>query len=302
MLATGLMQGSGAARVGRRTRWTTLAVGLAVAAVSAAGVNAAVFQEQPADVGSLVDRLVELERELPPLPPDEVLLNEEETWGELTGDFTGAQVVLDTLAGEVRELYIAAEEAKPDPVATAVADAARSILILQEGYTLLAEVESYDLSFPVDGTDDLDVATGADQAYGLAEAGLRLVLDAHARRLPAFQVLQDSELVDDTERAFFEALYDAEVAFDSDLRPDIHRLLSLDTTQVMRTIDRFTSVAPGTEARARSMTVVCLAREAYLEGDVAGLGIPEELIALGHIPADDCPALTSGAESRLVDR
>lgn len=280
---------------------------LVVAALSvgalAVGAGATVLQDdqQAPPVDELVDRLVELERQLPELPPTEVVLTDETTWGELTGDFTGAKVTIDSLADAARELFIEANEAKPDPIATAVASAARSILIFQEGYGLLAEYEAYDLAFPVEDIDDEGVSTGADEPYGLAEAGLRLVLDAHARRLAAFGLLRDADVVDDTERQFFETLYRAEVDFDTEMRPLIHRILSLDTTEVMRAIDRFSTSAPGTEARARVFTVVCIPREAYTTGDLPLTSLPEELLALTGTPAADCPDLDNGSEVRLVE-
>lgn len=302
-MLTSLMPTSPSTRRPRRTRTALFAVvGVAVAVV-ATQLTASALQTNDEPVASseeLIDRLVELERELPDLPPSEVILAEDETWAEFTGDFTGAQVTIDTLADQARDLFIDANDATPDPVATAVGSAARSILLLQEGYTLLAEWEAYDLAFPVDDTDDEGVATGADEPYGLAEAGLRLVLDAHSRRLAAFELLRDSEAADQDEREFFDVLYRAEVDFDAEMRPDIHHALSLDTTEVIRTIERFGTSAPGAEARARVMTVVCIPREAYAEGDVPLLGLPEELAALASTGAADCPDLPNDSESRLV--
>lgn len=299
---TSLMPVSRATTSRHRGGRTLLAVAGLLVAVMATQFTATALQGDDAavPVDQLVDRLVELERQLPELPPNDVIFSDEETWAEFTGDFTGAQVTIDTLADEARDLFITATDAKPDPTATAVASAARSILLLQEGYTLLAEYEAYDLAFPVDDTDDQGVSTGADEPYGLAEAGLRLVLDAHTRRLAAFELLRDADAVDDTEREFFDVLYRAELDFDADMRPAIHRALSLDTTDVMRTIDRFGTSAPGADARARVMTVVCVPREAYAAGDVPLTSLPEGLLALPDTPAADCPDLPNGSESRLV--
>ena len=302
---TSLMPADRAVRARRRRRRHTalLAVGALVVGVLATQFAATALQGEDgaAPIPELVDRLVELEQQLPSLPPEDVIISEEETWAEFTGDFTGAKVTIDALADEARDLFIAANEAKPNPTATAVASGARSILLFQEAYGLLAEYESYDLAFPVDATDDEGVATGADEPYGLAEAGLRLVLDAHSRRLAAYELLRDSEAVDENERDFFDTLYRAEVGFDTDMRPLIHRALSLDTTEVMRGIERFETSAPGSEARARTFTVVCIPREAYTSGDLPGVSLPEELLALTGTPAADCPDLQNGNEVRLVE-
>ena len=303
LVFTSLMPGSAPSRAsnrrGRRTAWfaaSALLVGLLATQLTAVAL------QDGAPPDELVDRLVELERQLPALPPDEVIIAEDQTWAEFTGDFTGAKVSIDAVAEEARDLFITANESGPNPVANAVESAARSVLILQEGYGLLAEWETYDLAFPVDDSDDQGVATGADEPYGLAEAGLRLVLDAHARRLAAFGVLRDAEGIDDSEREFFETRYQDEVTFDSDQRPLIHRGLSLDTTAVLRAVDRFETSAPGSEARARVATYVCIPREAYTTGDVPGVSLPEELIALGATAVADCPDLDNGNEVRLVER
>lgn len=280
-----------------------LSTALTLAALAAVGVGgqaaATALQEADTSPEGLIDRLVAIEQELPDLPPDDVIIIPEETWAEFPGDFTGARFELDNLADRARELFIDAEEAA-GPEADAVGDAARAILIQREGYTLLAEWEEHDLAFPLDAADELAVNTGADELTGVAEAGLRLVLDANARWLAAHEILRDTELADATEQQVFAGAYDTARDFDSRTRPLIHRALSLDTTQVLRPVDRFETTAPGTEARARTMRVVCIDREAYLAGDSVTFELPETLAALGQVPAVDCPDLTNGNEVRLV--
>lgn len=273
---------------------------VAVAAVAFGGqVAAAALQGEGDGPEALIDRLVEIERELPDLPPDDVILIEDETWADFPGDFTGARFALDDLADRTRELFIAAEEAD-GPEADAVADAARAILLQREGYARLSVWEDHDLAFPLDVRDDRDVATGADELYGHAETGLRLLLDANARWSTAHEVLRDSELADAEEQQLFELAYDRARDFDRRTRPLIHRALSLQTTQVLRPVDRFETTAPGTEARARTMRIVCIDREAYLNGGALDLELPETLAALSQEPAIDCPDLDNGNEVRPV--
>jgi hypothetical protein len=285
---------------GKRTGLAAL-FGVGALTVVALGGSAAatVLQEEDRSPEGLVSRLAELEQELPALPPDDVILIEDETWAEFPGDFTGARFELDNLADRTRELYIDAEEAD-GPEATAVADAARAILIRREGYRLLAAWEEHDLAFPLDAFDEDDVATGADEVYGLAETGLTLLLDANSRALAAHELLRDSQLADDAEQQVFAAAYDAERDFEGRTRPLIHRALSLQTTQVLRPVDRFETTAAGAEARARTMRIVCIPREAYLAGDAASFELPETLAALGAVPAADCPDITNGNDARLV--
>lgn len=250
--------------------WSLLtAVALAALVLAAGGPRLAATQtpvaaadpgsqeEAPGEAG-FVERLVALEQEVPPLPPETVTVDDDASWGRLQGDFAGAKVLLDTVADRARDLFVEASDAD-GPVAAAVADGARGILELGEAYDLLATWEAYDLPFPLEGSDAEGVATGADEAYGLAEAGLRLLLEAHARRLEAFAALHRAAPSGPT-ATVVAARHDAEVAFDSDVRPALHRALSLDTTAVAHVLDRFTTTAPGVEARARTTHVACVPR------------------------------------------
>lgn len=270
------------------------AVALAVAGTAVATA----LQDDGSSDEALIDRLVALERELPVLPPDTVDVDPAETWATMTGDFTGARVALDAVVDEARSLFVDAEQAD-GPVATAVAEVARGILVLRTGYQHLAAWETNDLTFPLETLDDDEVATGADELYGVAQTGFSLVLDARARTLPAYAVLRDADAADPEDRTVLDERYEAALAFDSDTKPAIHRALSFETTQVMRTVSRFVSTAPGTEARARAMTVVCIDRETY---QAAELLDAEETAALVTLPADDCPDLDNGNQVVLVER
>ncbi len=279
-----------------------LSSALTVAAVTLAAlgtqVAAAALQDADGSPEGLIDRLAAIERELPDLPPDDVIILPEETWAEFPGDFTGARFALDNLADRTRELFIAAEESDVAE-AQAVGDAARAILIQRQAYAMLADWEEHDLAFPLDAFDETGVASGADEVYGLAQAGLTLLLDANERWLTAHELLRDTALADPGEQQLFAQSYDAARDFEGRMRPLIHRALSLDTTQVMRPVSRFETTAPGTEARARTMRIVCIDREAYAANPLV-LDLPEELAALGQVPAIDCPDLDNGNELRLV--
>lgn len=276
-----------------------VAAGVAGAAVLAAtGVAVAgVLQDEATGDAELIDRLVAIEQELPVLPPETVDLDPEQAWATFTGDFTGARVALDAVAEDARDLFVDAEQAD-GPVADAVAEAARGMLVLRSGYQQLAAWETNDLTFPLD-TDDDGVATGADELYGVAQTGFSLVLDARARALPAYAVLRDADAADPEDRAVLEERYERSADFDASTKPLIHQALSFETTQVMRTVSRFVSTAPGTSSRARSMTVVCIDREAY---QAAELVDAEGAAALVTTPADDCPDLENGNEVTLVQR
>lgn len=279
-----------------------LTVVLIVSAIAAAALGTAAaataLQEADRSPEGLIDRLVEIAGDLPPALPAEVLISEDETWAEFPGDYTGARVAYDAVADDARQLFIDAEEAD-GPVPAAVADAARAILIQREAYGLLAEWESHDLSFPLESSDSLGVATDVDELYGVAETGLRLLLDANERAVTAYEILRDTEAADASERSFLDAAYATALAYESDTRPLIHRAISEQTTQVIRPVDRFETTAPGTEARARTYRFVCIDREAYGSSEV-DLSLPEGLAALEQVPAADCPDLQNDNQVTVV--
>lgn len=286
---------------------TTMAA-LAVPAVLVMGAGAGAFAQQDDTLESgdeeLVERLVEIEEQLPALPPDEVEIDPEETWAEFSGDFTGAQIQLETLLGDIRSVFVDADDADGE-VADAVSDASRSLLLLHEAYVDLAEWESHDLSLPLDGSDADDVATDADELYGVAETGLTLVLQAQELARPAYEVLSTSAAADADEQQLFDDRRQAADTFHAEVRPLIRRALSERTTQVLVPVERFETADPGGEARARSMTMTCVERDAY--ADVVVGETPTDDATEGEVVADselesgptvDCPDLPEENEAR----
>jgi hypothetical protein len=279
------------------SRAVTLVLALAAVAVTVAsiGVTAAVAQqdeEESAPSGSgatsLLERLDELEDLLPTPPPTDVELDDEVTWGAIAGDAGSARAVLDTLEGDLRRLFIDAEDAD-GPVADAVALVARGWLDIWQGTGALATWEANDLAFPIDTTDDDEVATGADELRGQAEKGLELVLQGRARHLAGYAELRELGEADPAIQVRLDARAAEAETFDTDVRPLVAQLLSQPTTTVVVPVERFDSTAPGVDARARSLQVTCVDREALAE---QGIEIDEETLAAleATTPARvDCP-------------
>ncbi|MFP4311124.1 MAG: hypothetical protein ACLFS9_03975 [Nitriliruptoraceae bacterium] len=282
------------ARFPRGRTWLT---GLAVAAVALVGVTAALAQtDEEAPTGSspadLQARLALLEEDLPArVPPTGVDLDEEETWGSLEGDATSVRASLDVLEPELRQLFIDADEVDGD-VADAVAEVARGWLDIWTGTRAIAVAESADLAFPVDTEDDDGVATGADELRGQIETGLNLLLSGQERLLTGYGLLEELGEAPLEEQVLFDARARDAADFDAEIRPAILTLLSQPSASVLVTTDRFETDAPGVRARANSMTVVCVDREALEElGGVATDDVLEQLEDDQRIDCADLPGV-----------
>lgn len=273
-----------------------LAAGLAATAVTAATAQDADEDTEPTGVsdGDLVDRLVDIERGLPELPPSDVTLDPDAPFGQLQGDFLGAETELGLVSDQARQLFIDADEADGE-VAEAVALVARGYLRLEEAYGYLSRYESHDLARPVGATDTDEVATGADTAAGLVETGLDLVDLARMDALMGYGVLRDSTAADDAEKSLFDAAYTDTQRYLTTIRPDTHKLVSASSTAVLFAVERFETAAPS-EARARDVTYVCVPRHLYpyeSPDPVVALAV---LLASGDldlVPTADCPDLPS---------
>jgi hypothetical protein len=283
--------------VGRFPRGRVLLVTIAAAVVGIVGVGAALAQsEDGAPTGTspedLLARLAVLETDLPNrVPPVGVELDDETTWGSLQGDATSVRAVLDLLEPDLRQLFVDADDADGD-VAAGVALVARGWLDIWTGTTAIAVAEAADLAFPIDTRDDDGVATGADELRGQVETGLDLLLLGQSRHLEATGLLQElGEAPLDVQLRVDARARDAQ-EFDEETRPLVHALLSRPTASVLVTTDRFATDAPGVRARANSMTVVCVDREA-LEA-LGGVATDEVLAQLDDVDRIDCEDLPGG--------
>ncbi|MEX1177851.1 MAG: hypothetical protein WEB09_05270 [Nitriliruptor sp.] len=274
-----------------------VALAVAVAASLCIGVTVVAAQEDDAPQATgddaLLERLADLEPTLPPAPaPTAVEIDDEATWGSIDGDITGAAAILGTLQPELLSLYVDADDAD-GPVADAVAEVTRGWLDLQQGLDQLAIWEGADLIFPIDASDDDEVATDADELRGRAETGLRLVLDARQRHLDGYTTLREVGAAEPAAQSRFDARAADAETFDQDLRPLVRRLLSLRSTQVLVPVERFETSAPGVDARARSMRVTCVDRDAYLEsGPDAAPGVADPGAGEGSDPGATAPGTT----------
>ena len=282
---------------------TVTLTGVLCAALATAAVTSATAQDaeeesaaQATSDEALVDRLVDIERELPQLPPTAAVVSEDETYGQLEGDFLGALTQLEFLSDEARQLFVAADDADGE-VAEAVAVVARSYLRLEEAYGYLSRAEEFDLERSLDSTDDDDVATGADPAAGYVETGLELVDLARIDALAGYGVLRDSAAADDSEKGLFDGAYVATQQYLTTIRPETHTLVSASSTAVLVAVERFEVDAPDA-ARARAVTYVCVPRSVYPDESPTPMAALAELLAgdvVDLLPTADCPDLPAPA-------
>lgn len=295
------------AGTGRR-RPRRLAALLAAAALTTSGAAFVLAQDAqaPATVpdDELVSRLVDLEQELAGLPllPD-VDAPEDATWGTISGDLVGTQIILEEHDEELQALVADASDADT-AVGDAVEDVAASYRTMNEGYAFLAAFEQAGIGIapaPEDAEEELPaIATGVEEPRGQAEAGLSLLLNALAGFSEGYAVLRDSEAAAE-DRTLFENRYAEVQAVAQSEALDVRRALSYGVTELLVAVERFEPAVVG-EDPSRNVRYVCVDRDDYLalrsEGAVPDLPVPEGDQA--DLPIPDCPAITNGNDVRPV--
>lgn len=275
-----------------RTRRSSISIAVAaVAAAVAVGVGGAVAQDGEqagAAPEDLLDRLAELEPSLPEaITPTGVTLDPETSFGVFDGDPTAQRAVLDTLEPELRTLFIEADDADGE-VASAVALIAQGWLDVWSGSAAMAAAETNDLAFPLDATDDLGVAAGADALRGSTETGLQLILQGRARHLEGYVSLRELNAAQPPAQAVFDDRAGQARTFDEEVRPDLAMAISEPSPSILVPAERFVTDAPGVRSRATSMSLACVDRDLY----EAAMELPEDeretALADAEIVRDDC--------------
>lgn len=297
--------------MGPTRRVVLLLTSVALLAAAMLGVTSAGAQQDEddtsettprgADPASLLDRLDALDLELPgTTPPVDVEVGPDTTWGTLEGDPGSVRAVLETLQGDLRRLFVDADDAD-GPVADAVATVARGWLDVWQGTSALAAWETHDLAFPREAVDDAGVATGADELYGQAEKGLELVLLGRARHRDGYGALVELAEAAPDAQARIDVRASEAAAFDEEIRPHLALLLSQASTGVLVAVERFETPAPGVEPRATSLEFVCVDRALF--ETLGPSPTPEELDAAVAATPDrvDCPGLETLPEVQPIE-
>jgi len=264
---------------------------VAIAAAVALGAGGAIAQDgspEGSDPDALLSRLAALEIDLPEdIAPTGVTLDPETSFGVFAGDATSQRANLDPLEPELRQLFVDADDGDGE-AAEAVALIAQGWLNVWSGSAAMAAAESHDLAFPVDATDDLGVAAGADALRGSTEAGLELVLEGRARHLEGYDALRELNVADPPAQALFDERAQQASDFDDAIRPDLARALSQASPSILVPAERFVTDAPGVRSRATSMSLACVDRDLY----EAAMELPEDERAAAlsdvEVGRDDC--------------
>lgn len=266
-----------------------LAGAAAVAAIGAANAQDGATEAPPAEEaaplategadGELVDRLLEVQAELPPSVPSEVIVPEDDADARITGDFGEARIAFDALEGELQSLFVDAEDAGT-PTGSTVAAVASGLLLEREAVAVLEQADDLDVARPIDASDSRDaneLAIDADDPAGKDLVGVRLLLDARLRQLAGIAPLAEAD------PAFADRL-DELATFADTLDPQLRDAVGIPNDQLLVTVDRFD--APPGQARATASSYVCVDRVAYLLL-IAGGETPAAATAATAVEPDD---------------
>lgn len=239
----------------------------------------------------LIERLLEIEEQLPPPLPSTVDLNRDNIDVQLAGSFSSARSTFDALEGDLRALFVDADEAD-STVAEAIADVTFGLLTERQALTVLEETDPLDEARPLDATDardDDDNAIDADGLYGRLQTGLDILLEARELQRAGYDVLADlPEGADDA--GVFDDRLAALTAYRDTTGIRLRTIASQPTEQLFVVVERFE--APLGVAHVLGVTYVCVDREAYFALADAS---PVERIAGSVEPAD--AACTQAAQT-----
>lgn len=287
----------------RQVIWPILFV-LASGAATVGGLQVA---QQQSTVGAqgLIDRLVAVEQQVSgiALLPS-IVVARDGTWGEISGDFVGASVLLDEVNDELQTLVVDASEARDQPVSEAVEAVANAYRTMHEGYQFLAAYEQAGLGAqqpPPPGTaGEAELAQAVDEARGQAEQGISLLLQALGGFNEGYAVLRDAQDAGEAQSLFQVRFGEVQQAARLE-GADARSVLSYPATELLVRLARFEPRFAGEEPE-RVVTYVCVDRDDYLEdrptGPVQDLPVPEG--DQPDLPIADCPDLDNANQLRVI--
>ncbi len=305
LVPTGRAPAVGLAGVRQRRQvvWPIVTV-LAIGTATAGGLGIVQQQRTQSDQG-LIDRLVAIEQQVSgvPLLPS-IVLAPDSTWGEITGDFVGASVLLDEVNDDLQTLVVDASEARDPPVPEAVEAVANAYRTMHQGYQFLAAYEQAGLGAqqpPPTGTEEgVELAQAVDEARGQAEQGISLLLQALAGFNDGYAVLRDAQDAGEAQSLFQVRFGEVQQAARLE-GADARTALSYPGTELLVRLTRFEPRFAGEEPE-RVVTYVCVDRDDYLEdrptGPVRDLPVPEG--DQPDLPIADCPDLTNANQLRVI--
>lgn len=245
----------------------------------------------------LVDRLEELQPELPPVVPTQADLASNQLDPILLGSFTSARSTLDRLEDDIRQLFIDGDAANT-AVGDAVASVARGLLIERQALLVLEESDGSTNPRPLDSSNarnEDDIAIDADGLLGLESVGIDLLIQARDLQRIGYEVLEEVEGTDGTFAQKLEEL----LRYEDEVGITLRVVTSAASDELLVPVERYD--APIGVPRATSVTYACVDRFRYLE--LAELPMPERIAAsLEEVPSQECTDIARRAGLSLEDQ
>lgn len=215
---------------------------------------------------ALVERLLEIEPDLPAPLPSAVERSSDLVDGMLTGSFTSSRSTLDSLQDQLRGLYVDGEEAGT-AIGGAVSQVAHGLLLERQAMVILEDTDATTETRPLDlsdARDDDGNAIDADGLHGWETAGLEILFDARDLQHDGYETLSLAEVAG---REVF-ADRAAQLVADRDgTGIALREVAAADSGQMLLEVERYD--APVGVAHARGVTFVCVDRKQYasLQGE-----------------------------------
>lgn len=245
----------------------------------------------------LVERLRELQDELPELVPTAADLAANDLDPVLLGSFATARGTLDRLEDDIRQLYIDGDEAGT-AAGDAVSSVARGLLLERQALIVLEQSDGSSNPRPADSSNartEAGLAIDADGLLGLESTGIDLLIQSRDLQRQGYEVLQDVEGADGV---FADRLEELRL-YEEDVTVVLRIAASELTDELLVPVDRFD--APVGSPRAVSVSYVCVDRAEYLA--LADLSEAEQIAgSVEEVPGTECAEMARRAGLSLADQ
>lgn len=232
----------------------------------------------------LVDRFLELTDAVPEIDPEDVLVNDQTLEVDFLGDHIGDHARLEAVHDDAQMLFIDGEDAE-SVIGEVVADGARAVMLIEDGYRRLAE---YETIVPFDSVDELGVAVGTDEPRHLRAQGIDLIQNGQYRLELVLVAMREFELTTEQTSEYQDAVRKA-LGFAVSVDPKLRELAGdRDSAELLSTTRFDPDIAGTAAARWVSYACVPVGSANALSAEALQVAV---LVTLNLGQADDCPDL-----------